>query len=574
MRNFVLTRASYKSPSPPRGEVRRGVKPPGSLNPPLAPPCKGGGFETGPRLVVASVFVLAAMAACYAQAQVTADAELPAPFTAAEFQQHAAYLSSDELAGRPPGSEGSAKAAQYLIERFQEAGLTPLPQEGSWFQEFPLDEADTKTGSLFGKNIVAVFPGRGELGEQAIIVNAHYDHLASESRPGKDGEDTIYNGADDNASGVAAILMMAKALASAPDVLGESYRTAIFTSFDAEEKGLLGAKHYVQRPLWPLDKTAAIINFDCVGRLRMGEFFAFDAQSNPTLARMVQNAAKERQLIAETRLGGHGRSDHAVFLASGIPGMHLCTGTSIDYHRVTDEWQRLNLEGGATIAWIAMQVLQQAMTYPEDFEYNESDPSFDVALLLNIMRSLGIVPNVNAQEGRYPQILFVVPGSAAAQHGLASGDQITALNGIRFNRVEDVLMIFQQLTFEEGLRLTILRDEAEREILLPAKVFESISGPQAKQLDNGKFEVQFRFDADSQVKAVYLAGEFNDWNPTALPMEGPDEAGLFQAKLELDPGVYQYKFVVDGTEWTSDPKNMYRTGEYDNSVVWVDRPRE
>lgn len=492
-----------------------------------------------------------------------------APFTAAEFQQHVAFLASDELAGRPPGSEGSAKAAEYIIEHFKQAGFTPLLPDGSWLQQFPLGQADPATGSLFGQNILAVLRGRGDLASEAVLVSAHYDHLASKSR-GAAEEDTIYNGADDNASGVALLLMLARAL-SDEQTQGDSCRTVILASFDAEEEGLLGARHYAQRPPWPLDKTAAVINFDGVGRLRLGKFFAFDAETDPTLAQFIRDAATERQLIAETRLGGHGRSDHVVFIAHGIPSMHLFTGAHVDYHQVTDHWERLNLEGGATMASIALEVLRKAMRHPQKFEYRPQNPSFDVTLLLSVMRSLGIIPNVNAQEGRYPQILFVVPDSPAAKHGLASGDQITAVNGLRFGRVEDFLAILQQITFEDGLRLTVLRDGAERKVQLPAEVFAALSGPQATRLDSGQYKVSFRFQAEPQVKAVYLAGEFNDWQATALRMEGPDDEGVFSTQLTLDPGIYQYKFVVEGTEWTADPQNIYHTGEQNKSVLWVGR---
>jgi hypothetical protein len=523
------------------------------------------------RLGLANLLLASAISltATVCQAETGESGEV-ASLPASEFQRHVEFLASDELAGRPPGSEGSAQAAAYIIKHLQEAGFSPLLPDGEWLQEFPLNEADPSTGSLFGKNILAVRRGRGALEREAILVSAHYDHLASKSR-GAEGEDLIYNGADDNASGVAVLLMLARALAEEPELLGDSCRTVIFASFDAEEKGLLGAKFYVQHPPWPLDRTAAVINFDAVGRLRMDQFFAFDAETSPQLAQFVRDAAAERRLLAETRLGGHGRSDHAVFLAQGIPGVHFCTGVSVDYHQVTDQWQRLNLEGGAKLAGVALQVVRQSLTDPQKLEFRALNPTFDVNLLLNVMRSLGIVPNVNAQEGRYPQILFVVPDSPAARHGLASSDQITSFNGMRFNRVEEVLAILQQLTFEEGLRLTVLREGGERPIELPAEVFAGLIGPQARLLENGKYEVRFSFQAETQTKKVYLAGEFNDWQPTAHRMNGPDKNGLFTTQLTLEPGVYQYKFVLEGTEWASDPRNMYRTGEHNNSVLWVGR---
>lgn len=395
-------------------------------------------------------------------------------FDATEFKKHVAYLASDELEGRAPGSAGWAKAAEYVIGQFKDSGLSPLQANGSWFQEFPLKAAHPVTGSLFGKNILAKFPGRGPLKDEAVVISAHYDHLGTLPPDGREHEDRIYNGADDNASGVAALLLNAKALTQQRDLLGDSYRTVIFASFDAEEQGLKGAKSYAQRPLWPLGKTVAVINFDCVGRLRAGKFFASDAETNPILAQVVRDAAKQRGVIGETHFGGHGRSDHAVFLRLGIPGVHFFTGASIDYHRVSDHLDKVNCDGGAIISEVSFDVLRWAMTYSEKLEFKTLDASIDVQAILKLLANLGIVPNVNAQEGRYPQILFVTPKSPAANHGLKSGDQITALNGIQFSRVEDAITIFQQLTFDEGLNISVLREDKRTEVQPPAKLFEDL----------------------------------------------------------------------------------------------------
>jgi len=516
-----------------------------------------------------SVFVVTGQV-CQASEQSSHATDLPAPFTAIEFRKHAAYLASDELAGRAPGSKGSAKAAEYVVRHFEEYGLKPLQEDGSWFQEFTLKSATPTTA----RNVLAVLPGQGALKPEAIAVSAHYDHLGTRSPDGQDGEDTIYNGADDNASGVSALLLIAKALAGQSSSPAESRRTVIFAAFDAEERGLSGTRHYVRRQVWPLDRTAAIINFDSIGRLRMGKIFASDAETNPVLAQTVRDAARERRIVAETRFGGHGRSDHAVFLDRGIPSMHFFTGANSDGHQVTDEWERLNCDGGAAVAWVGFQVIWKAITHPGRIEYQKLKPSFDISFAINLATTLGMVPAMRAQEGRYPQILAVVPGSPVAKHGLESGDQITAVNGLRFTRVEDGLTIFRQLTFEEGLRLSILRDGRKGEVIIPASVFEEMSGPKATRLGNGRYEVLFRYQAVPWAKTVYLAGDFNAWKPTAHPMDGPDDSGVFTTRLEFDEGVYEYKFVIEGKDWKSDPQNLYRVGRHNNSLLWLGTRRE
>jgi hypothetical protein len=518
-------------------------------------------------LLLASSFA-APTAVCLADEPAGSLKDLPAPFQANEFKKHAVYLSSDELAGRAPGSEGAAKAADYVIQHFKEFGLKPVRESGTWYQEFPLAAPDRSSGSVTAKNIVAILPGQGKLGREAVIVCAHYDHLGT--KPARTpGEDTIYNGADDNASGVAALLLIAQSLSTNKASLPPSYRSVLVISFDGEEQGLLGSKYYVDHPLWPLAKTAAVVNFDVVGRLRMGKLFAFDVESNQMLADCVRDTARQRHLAAQTRVGGSRRSDQANFLDRNIPGMQFNTGTHSDYHQVTDESSRLNMEGGATVAWIGYRVLLKAMTEPGPIEFQKSDPSYDVSFLLNMVQTIGIVPNVNAQEGRYAQILFVVPNSEAAKAGLQSGDQITAINGLVLNRVEDAIDIFAQLTLEDGLQLSVLRGDAKKQFTIPGTVFQALSGPKTKKLENGSYDVEFRFEAPNNAKSVNLAGEFNKWNATTLPMSGPDSKHVFTLHTQLKEGPYEYKFVVNGNDWTPDPKNLYRIGKNDNSLLWV-----
>jgi hypothetical protein len=515
------------------------------------------------------VVILVAAQSGRAQDQTSPAKELRPPFTAAEFQKHIEYLASDELAGRAPGSEGWTKAAEYMVAELQADGFKPLGFKlRTWYQDFPLAEPDPSSGGVAARNILAVLPGQGELSEEAVIVCAHYDHIGQ--KPERvPGEDNIFNGADDNASGVAALLLIARALGEEDAQLPDSRRAVIIASFDAEEQGLLGARYYVDHPIWPLAKTAAVINFDCIGRLWGGQFYASDAETGPLLAQAVQKAARQQQMVVQTNFGGHGRSDHSVFIERGIPGTHFFTGIHPDYHGVDDEADRINAEGGALVAWVGYELVRFAIAHPEPIEFQRLAPGMDVTFALNFVQKLGIVPNVNAQGGRYPEILFVVPGSHAAKYGLESGDKITAINGLVFNRIEDALVIFQQLKLEDGVKISVLRDGKKAQADIPPEVFEDLRGPKATPLENGKYRVEFRYQAKPGVKSVHLAGQFNDWQPDALAMAGPDSNHAFTTQLELDPGAYEYKFVVDGSDWQPDPGNIYRVGNDNNSVVWV-----
>jgi hypothetical protein len=163
----------------------------------------------------------------------------------------------------------------------------------------------------------------------------------------------------------------------------------------------------------------------------------------------------------------------------------------------------------------------------------------------------------------------VAPGSPAAKAGLRGGDRITALNGLKINRVEDAMLIFPQLHFDRGLRLTVRRGDKDVEVEVPAEVFAKLAGPPSRKVGDDAYEVTFTFQAPAGAKEVYLAGTFNEWNPNGHKMDGPDRRGRFTTTLTLKKGVYEYKFVVEGKDWHSDPENLHQVGLYHNSVVWV-----
>jgi aminopeptidase N len=212
---------------------------------------------------------------------------MPAPFTGPRFRAHVAWLASDELEGRDVGSAGAAKAMQYLVRHFKEAGLKGLGSQEEWYQDFPYGSQKKVTA----RNVLAVFPGQGPLAKEAIIVSTHHDHLGIDPAVVKAGKDGIFNGADDNASGCAALLLLVQALSAERPRLPTSYRTVIIASFDAEERGLVGSRHYVRHPLWPLNKTTANINFSMVGRLFRGKVLAADSESSAYLAERIRALA-------------------------------------------------------------------------------------------------------------------------------------------------------------------------------------------------------------------------------------------------------------------------------------------
>ena len=140
-------------------------------------------------------------------------------------------------------------------------------------------------------------------------------------------------------------------------------------------------------------------------------------------------------------------------------------------------------------------------------------------------------------------------------------------------RLIDAALLFGQLRLDQGLRLTIRRQGKTLEVTMPAEVFKDFAGPTVRALGKEQYEVLFRCKPAGMVKTVALAGTFNDWNPKAKQLEGPDKDGYFSGRLVLKPGTYEYKFLLDGKTWMADPDNFRTTGSDGNSVLTVGESR-
>jgi hypothetical protein len=489
----------------------------------------------------------------------------PVPYTTENFRAHVAYLASDELEGRATGTPGSVLAGDYITQRLRDLGLEPLGDEGTYFQSFTLEDGTP------ARNILARLPGRGDLGDSVVVVSAHYDHLGRRPERGGSNGDRLCNGANDNASGVAALLLIAEDLVRRRDTLPASHRGMVFAAFDAEEKGLLGSRHYTAHPPIPLSGTAAVVNFDMIGRLSRGKLYAGDAPSSPVLVSMLDRIGRELDVVIETRFGGVARSDQAPFLDREVPGVHFNTGLYPEYHTARDELDRLDMTGGARASRAGGELVRELVRYPDSLPYERLDPSYDIQHAIRLVTVLGAIPNIRAQEGRYPQVLFVAPGSPAARCGVRAGDQLAAVNGQAIERVEDAVALVPHLRLDQAVHVTVIRSGREVEVVLPAEVFAPLAGPEVRPRDDGLYDVNFRYvpPPGTRPRTVHLAGTFNNWKADSHAMTGPDPDGGFTARIALRQGTYQYKFVIDGRDWTPDPRNIHQVGADHNSVVWA-----
>jgi len=253
--------------------------------------------------------------------------------TADELYAHVATLADDVFEGRGVGSRGGYAAAQYILGELRPCGLRPAGTDGDYFQL--CDDG--------GRNILGVLPGSDpRLQQEYIIVGAHYDHVGDGRRGRANGPiGSIFNGADDNASGVATLLETIEALAES----GVGVRRSILFAFwDGEEVGLVGSKRWFDAPTIPPNAVRMTINIDMVGRLRDGQLQVLGTRTGYGMRRLLSGELDDRlQLDFSWELTGN--SDHWPFVEHQIPAVMLHTGLHDDYHRPSDDVEKINPAG-------------------------------------------------------------------------------------------------------------------------------------------------------------------------------------------------------------------------------------
>jgi Zn-dependent M28 family amino/carboxypeptidase len=277
-----------------------------------------------------------------------------------------AYLSSPALDGRATGTAGSDSAAVYIVRQYQRLGLSGAFQSAcelahecptSYFQFFKVD-------GVVAQNIGVMIPGTdSSLHDQYIVAGAHYDHLGHSSFGSRDPEAglAIRPGADDNASGSAALLELARRFAAHPP-----RRSVLLVHFDAEELGLVGSGVFVDHPPVPRQAIVLMVNFDMVGRMRARRLIVDVSPTNAGLRALVDSAAHAVRLRVLFSSITAGRTDNASFRLAGIQTVSLFTGFHYDYHRATDVAARVYVPGIELAIDVAEAVVRAAANKPVD----------------------------------------------------------------------------------------------------------------------------------------------------------------------------------------------------------------
>ncbi len=370
------------------------------------------------------------------------------------------FLSDDRLEGRQTGTKGEQAAADYIANRFKTLGLAPKGTE-EYLQKFSFKPKTNphqvvtyavKDGdsTITGINVVGLLNNKAE---NTIVIGAHFDHLGYGAEGSLHrGERAIHNGADDNASGVSVLLNLATKLKKA-----NTNNNYLFIAFSGEEMGLLGSNYFVKNPTIDIKKVNYMINMDMVGRLKADSTLAvYGVGTSPILRQTLKAHNTKFKLIDKE--SGVGPSDHTSFYNADIPVLHFFTGQHEDYHKPSDDADKLNIEGMELISNYIFDVISDLdnngkLTFRKTKNESENVPRFKVGL--------GVIPDY-LFDGKGMRIDGISEDKPAQKAGLQKGDIVIKIGD---STIVDMMSYMRALSaFETGQRTRVVVDRNGKQV--------------------------------------------------------------------------------------------------------------
>ena len=372
-------------------------------------------------------------------------------------KQDITFLASDKLKGRKTGTNGEKKAAKYIKTKFENYGLKEKGIDG-YYQIFKTTmnlnpHSNNKTKKIKGINVIGYCDNSQD---ETIIIGAHYDHLGyGHTGSLHTGKKEIHNGADDNASGVTALIQLINQLC--PNKL----YNYLFIAFSGEEDGLLGSSYFAKNPTIDLNTVRFMINFDMIGRLNQNNEIAINGTGTST---EWNDLLENTNLLFNLKLikseSGIGPSDHTSFYLQNIPVLHFFTGQHEDYHKPTDDVEKINFQGIQTIISFVQSLIETSHTI-ENFNFQETQSDTTKTPKFNV--TLGIMPDY-LYDGVGLRVDGVSKGKTASKFGILKNDIIIKMGDIEVLNMMDYMTCLSR--FEKGDTTTVKIKREDEQIKL------------------------------------------------------------------------------------------------------------
>ena len=370
-------------------------------------------------------------------------------------------LSHDSLMGRETGTEGERIAAEYIKKRFVDLNIRPFDENG-YFQKFTFNKTKNphqnanftnqlNDSSVTGTNVIGYIDN---MSENTIVIGAHYDHLGYGGTNSlyRDKKNQIHNGADDNASGTALVLDLASKLKTS-----NRENNYLFIAFSGEEIGILGSNFFTKNSPILTEKYNYMINMDMVGRLDADSTLAvFGVGTSPLFKQVLTSSNSSFKLTLKD--SGIGPSDHTSFYTNDIPVLHFFTGQHKDYHKPSDDYEKINFPGMEKISSFIYDIISQLnnqgkLKFKKTVNESEQAPRFSV--------TLGVIPDY-LFDGIGMKIDGVSENRPAQKSGMAKGDVVIKMGDHQVNNMMDYMKALSK--FEKGQEAIVLIERDKKKI--------------------------------------------------------------------------------------------------------------
>jgi len=376
---------------------------------------------------------------------------------------HIKVLADDAMQGRLTGSAGEKMAMEYIEKQFKKLNLTPKGESSTFAQSFPFKGGmhGTDTEGI-AHNVVAYIDNQAT---NTIIIGAHFDHLGlGENGSSLDANPIgkIHNGADDNASGVAGVLELARYF-STNKVKEKS--NFLFICFSGEELGLFGSKHFTEHPPLELSTVNYMINMDMIGRLNptTKSISVSGSGTSPVWEPLLKSIGSK--LSIKTDSAGVGPSDHTSFYLKDIPVLHFFTGSHSDYHKPSDDWDKINYAGEKEVLELIIAVIEKLDNEPKLAFLTTKNKSMDSSRSFKV--TLGIMPSYTSDASGL-LVDGVTEGRPAQRAGIETGDIIIEIGEFPIQDIQNYMDALSK--FEKGQTVPV-KVKRKNEVITVAVTF-------------------------------------------------------------------------------------------------------
>jgi hypothetical protein len=371
-------------------------------------------------------------------------------------QKHIKVLASDSLEGRGTGTAGEKLAATYIQGQFKKIGIQPQGDNKLYTQSFPFKSGvhgEGKDGTAY--NVVGYIDNKAA---STIIIGAHYDHLGlgvQGSSLDANPANKIHNGADDNASGTSGVIELARYFQN--NRKKEKYNF-LFICFSGEELGLFGSKYFTEHPTIDLTKVDYMVNMDMVGRLNAGRDLSISGTGTSAAFEPLLKKLTKDKFNAKMDSSGTGPSDHTSFYLKNIPVLHFFTGSHNDYHKPSDDADKINYEGEVDVLNLIIKMIEELDSQPKLAFLQTKSNTMNAARSFKV--TMGVMPSYTATvEGL--QVDGVTEGRPAQKAGILPGDVIVQIGDRKIKDIEQYMEALGVFDKGQTVPVKIIRDKKE-----------------------------------------------------------------------------------------------------------------